>query len=132
MAFRINWSCSLSVEVIPSLPTTGFETIDLDESQEEQEDENAGLASLPDGRVTCLKCGKTLSCDSSARRHYQLYHLSNQPATCPVCKKVFKNRLYRGDHLRKAHNISAYAMKHTMKPPSSLSWRHRLYIQPLR
>ena len=84
-------------------------------------EEIGGLAQLPDGKVTCLfpNCGKTLSCITSANRHYKLYHQFNQPSTCPVCKKEFKNKMYRGDHMRRIHNLSAYAMNNAFKPPTT-------------
>jgi len=40
----------------------------------------------------CLKCGKVLSCSSSANRHYNLTHQINQPANCFICSKKFKNK----------------------------------------
>ena len=94
------------------------ETIEFDDN----EDPGAGLAQQPDGRVTCLKCGKTLSSFSTANRHYRIYHLPNQPSSCPICKKVFKNKMYKADHMRNAHKLSAYAMRNTYKPPTTLDW----------
>ena len=73
---------------------------------------------MPDGRVTCLMCGKILSAEQSAYRHYKLFHIANIPVKCPVCKKVFKNKVSQETHTRRFHNLSAYAMKNTLKPPS--------------
>ena len=87
----------------------------------EEEDSAAGLAQLPDGSVTCLKCGKTLSTISNANRHYRIHHLPNQPSRCPICKLVFKNKMYKGDHMRNVHKLSASAMKNTFKPPTGMA-----------
>ena len=101
----------------------GFDADDADIIEfDDNEDPGAGLAQQPDGRVTCLKCGKTLSSFATANRHYKIYHLPNQPSSCPICKKIFKNKMYKGDHMRNVHKLSAYAMRNTYKPPSSLAW----------
>ena len=89
---------------------------------EEEVEEQVGLAQLPDGRVTCLVCGKELGSLRSGNRHYALAHQVNQPAKCQICKKEFKNKLYRDDHYRKKHNLSSTIMKNTIKPPDTASW----------
>lgn len=87
-----------------------------------EEEEAVGLAKLTDGRVSCLKCGKQLASQRSATRHYAIAHQFNLPAKCLICKQEFKNKLYRDDHYRKKHNVSASAMKNTIKPPETASW----------
>ena len=77
---------------------------------------------MPDGRVTCLICGKELATVQSGTRHYALKHQDNQPANCQICKKEFKNKLYRDDHYRKTHKLSATVMKNTIKPPDQAAW----------
>jgi len=74
-----------------------------------------GLVQTPNG-VICLKCGKVLSCLSSANRHYNLTHQINQPANCFICSKRFKNKLSRDDHYRKMHNLTPSAVNNPIVP----------------
>ena len=86
------------------------------------EDGAAGLAKLSNGRVQCLQCGKELASLRSGNRHFALAHQVNTPAQCQICKQSFKNQLYRDDHYRKTHKLSATVMKNTVKPPDQASW----------
>ena len=99
-----------------------FDNLSELEEYGEDAEEQMGLAKLPDGKVTCLVCGTTLSCLASGNRHYVLKHQDNQPAKCKLCHKDFKNQMYRDRHYAKIHGISSEAMKNTIKPPSTPSW----------
>ena len=65
--------------------------IDEDNDADDSGEEVAGLAQLPEGRVACLKCGKTLSNIQNGRRHYATSHQPNKPESCFICKKLCKN-----------------------------------------
>ena len=86
-------------------------------STEEAFEDEGGLAALPDGRVTCLVCGKTLSQLANAKRHYKSAHQPNQPARCRVCKKLCKNKQARDMHLRRAHDLTPKLMRNIIPPP---------------
>ena len=94
----------------------------LDVTVEEVREDGAGLAKLSNGRVQCLQCGKELASLRSGNRHFALAHQVNTPAQCQICKQSFKNQLYRDDHYRKTHKLSATVMKNTVKPPEQASW----------
>ena len=49
-----------------------------------EEEDQMGLAPLPEGRVACLKCGKTLSSIQNGKRHYATSHQPNKPETCKI------------------------------------------------
>jgi len=82
-----------------------------------EEDQGAGLAQLPDGRVTCLICGKTLSNVANGKRHYSTSHQPNQPARCKICKKLCKNKQSRDAHLRQSHGLTPKLMRNIIQPP---------------
>ena len=103
-----------------------FDNLSELEEYGEDAEEQMGLAKLPDGKVTCLVCGTTLSCLASGNRHYVLKHQDNQPAKCKLCHKDFKNQMYRDRHYAKIHGISSEAMKNTIKPPSTPSWNMQI------
>ena len=83
-----------------------------------QEEEEVGLAPLPEGKVACLKCGKTLFNAASGKRHYALSHQPNQPVRCNICKKVCKNQIALNTHLRSIHKVTPAMMKNIIKPPA--------------
>ena len=85
--------------------------------EEEDEGEAGALVALPDGRVTCLKCGKTLSNVHNGKRHFQTTHQPNQPARCKVCKKLCKNKQSRDAHLRITHGLTPKQMKNIIPAP---------------
>lgn len=89
----------------------------IEEEFEDQTDDQLGLAPLPDGKVTCLKCGKTLSNKGSGQRHYATSHQPNQPVRCNICQKVCKNRLAYEAHLRQMHGVTVAMMKNVIRPP---------------
>ena len=88
-----------------------FTILGLDEDQ-------GGLAQLPDGRVTCLRCCKTLSTVASGRRHYAAHHQPNQPERCRLCKKMCKNRQSLHQHLRQIHGVTTKMMQNVIPPPA--------------
>mgnify|MGYP001456892660 CR=1 FL=1 len=90
----------------------------IEEEFEDQTDDQLGLAPLPDGKVTCLKCGKTLSNKGSGQRHYATSHQPNQPVRCNICQKVCKNRLAYEAHLRQMHGVTVAMMKNVIRPPT--------------
>jgi hypothetical protein len=69
------------------------------------------LVVLPDGKVTCRICGRTLSNATSGKRHYINSHQPNLAATCKVCKKTFKNMQTMKGHMKRDHGISQKMMK---------------------
>ena len=81
-------------------------------------EEVLGFTQLEDGRIKCLQCGKNFSSQSNANRHYKLNHQSTVQVGCPICKKVFRNKIYQENHLRNIHSISVSEMKHVIKPPT--------------
>ena len=70
---------------------------------------------LPDGRVTCLQCGKTLFQLQNAKRHYSTYHQINPPAKCKLCGKICKNELAREAHMRRVHGITPAMMRNAIE-----------------
>ena len=89
----------------------------LYQAAEGDEDGIGGLAALPDGRVTCLLCGKTLSNVNNGKRHYKSAHQPNEPARCRVCKKLCKNKQARDMHLRRDHGLTPKLMRNIIPPP---------------
>lgn len=89
-----------------------------DEYESQGHEEEVGLAPLPEGKVACLKCGKTLSNAASGKRHYALSHQPNQPVRCNICKKVCKNKIALNTHLRNIHKVTPAMMKNIIKPPT--------------
>ena len=85
--------------------------------QPNYEEGDAGLAPLPDGKVACLKCGKTLSNVQNGKRHYATSHQPNKPEKCNICKKMCKNAQARDAHLRSAHGVTPAMMKKVIAPP---------------
>jgi len=82
-----------------------------------QEDESLVMIRLGDGKVKCLKCGRTASNEHNARRHWSTMHQPNKPERCQICKKMCKNRQARDCHIRRHHGISPKLMKNAIKPP---------------
>ena len=62
------------------------------------------LVANKDGSVTCLACGKSLAHKKSAKRHYMIKHLDNQPVWCNICQQTFKNALSLETHQRIFHD----------------------------
>ena len=82
------------------------------------EDPELGLA--PDGPkgAICLKCTKTFSSMSCAKRHFMAFH-GNQAKkswACPKCGKKFGQKRYRQEHMKKAYGIKASHLKNQTKP----------------
>ena len=88
-----------------------------EEDYDGEVDEELGLAKLPDGKVACLKCGKTLSSIFNAKRHYATSHQPNKAAKCKFCGKICKNTLAREAHMRRIHGVTPAMMKNVIKPP---------------
>ena len=86
-----------------------------DQTAEDEETEEDGLAVFPDGKVLCTICGKTLSSWSTGKRHFSEKHMPNKEAKCKICKKVYKNERKRNDHYKSAHGISSRMMKNVYK-----------------
>ena len=82
---------------------------------EDEDTEEDGLAVFPDGKVLCTICGKTLSSWSTGKRHFSEKHMPNKEAKCKICKKVYKNERKRNDHYKSAHGISSRMMKNVYK-----------------
>ena len=70
-----------------------------------------GLVQLDDGRVMCLKCNRVFSNRNNGKRHFATAHQVNQPAKCPLCSKISKNRRARHEHMKKIHGMSEKMMK---------------------
>ena len=66
----------------------------------------AGLETLPEGRVLCTKCGKSYSTMTNARRHVNDAHMPTQQVRCQLCFRTFSKKRYRNDHYRSFHGIS--------------------------
>ena len=98
----------LSIKFSGSFPQIDFDNFDNVE---------VGLAPLPDGKVTCLKCGKTLYNAVSGKRHYASRHQPNEPMECTICNKMLKNLQARNQHLRQMHGITTAMMKNEILPP---------------
>ena len=97
----------------------GFQKYFDEETSFEEDVEILGFTQLEDGRIKCLQCGKNFSSQSNANRHYKLNHQSTVQVGCPICKKVFRNKIYQENHLRNIHAISVSEMKHAIKPASA-------------
>ena len=85
---------------------SGSEIIDMD-----AEIGPDALAVLPDGKVECMICSKTLSNATSGRRHYLNSHQPTEAAKCSVCQKTYKNMQTMKAHMKRDHNISQKMMK---------------------
>ena len=88
---------------------------------DDPDSDEVGLAPLPEGKVACLKCGKTLINEASGKRHYASSHQPNQPVKCNICKKVYKNKTTRDQHLRQFHGVTSAMMRNVIKPPPAPS-----------
>jgi uncharacterized C2H2 Zn-finger protein len=57
----------------------------------------------------CLQCGKIFSTLGSARRHFNMTHVTRAsgtvPPPCPICGKQFRHIETLKDHLRKLHQV---------------------------
>ncbi len=85
---------------------------------EDLNDDFAGLLiRLPEGKVACSTCGKQLSNITNGRRHFASAHQWNQPATCKICQKSFKNPQTRDSHLRQTHHVSPAMIKNAVRIP---------------
>ena len=67
--------------------------------------DNSGFLSLPNGKIQCPNCQKSLSNMGNARIHNQQVH-DQVKVDCQLCKKSFKNAWYRDRHIKANHGIS--------------------------
>jgi uncharacterized Zn-finger protein len=70
------------------------------------DDQEIGLAKLPDGKVVCLTCGKSYYDKSTCNRHIRTAHQSGIEVACTVCQKIYKNEPSLKAHMSKAHGIT--------------------------
>ena len=78
------------------------------------EQEAQGIAKF-EGRFVCMLCGYKSKYSSHAKLHFRTQHLPQQPATCHVCQRVFRNPDHRDDHRLKKHGITKAMMKEAAK-----------------
>ena len=75
-----------------------------------------------EGQHHCMTCGYKSQYRWNVVTHYKLKHLPQKPTPCHICKQVFRNPLYRDNHLKRDHGISKGLMKaarsHSEVPPS--------------
>jgi hypothetical protein len=64
------------------------------------------LAKHPDGKVTCLICGKTLSNSGAGKRHYINTHQPAEQAMCNICEKTYKNMHTMKVHIKRDHGMT--------------------------
>jgi hypothetical protein len=106
-----------NVKMEPS--ETSFEEDAKGEEHDDDDDEPIGLAQLPDGKATCLKCGKTLSNMRNGTRHYKLVHTIDKNDLkwkCKMCPKKFSTTIYLNAHLSRSHGITQAMMKARVVP----------------
>ena len=86
--------------------TPGFYD-DYGDYEDYNEENDTGLGLMPDGRVTCFKCGKILSSKNAGVQHFRNLHLVNEPVKCGICKKMFKHKQARAVHMLNFHGVSS-------------------------
>ena len=89
----------------PIFNLLGVDIVDMDDIGPDS------FAILPDGKVTCLICTKTLSNFTSARRHYKTSHQPTEASKCSVCEKTYKNTQTMKAHMKRDHKISQKMLK---------------------
>jgi len=85
-----------------------------------EEEELANNIIVQDNEHVCLKCGKSFSQKSNARKHYRVQHLEQIKAKCPVCGKMLRNKVSRKYHLSEKHGISAVMQKHAKRTAAAV------------
>jgi len=100
--------------VVPNSPPSSNDASNDDPNGD---GDDVGLVKLPDGKVKCLKCDKTLSCLSSGNRHYATNHQEGIEVRCKICKKECKNKFAYQAHVRNNHGVSLKDLKNVIKPP---------------
>ena len=68
-------------------------------------EDNPGFFTLPNGQVQCPICQKCLSNMTVARTHYKSVH-DDVKVNCQLCTRSFKNAWYRDRHIKADHGIS--------------------------
>ena len=63
-----------------------------------------------DGKYVCVRCGYQTAKKDHAKRHFIRMHAPQQPSTCHVCHKVFRNSFNRDEHRAKEHKITKKMM----------------------
>ena len=59
----------------------------------------------------CMICGYKSNRSYNAVTHYKLKHAPQVPSTCQICNQVFRNPIFRDNHLKQVHGISKGLMK---------------------
>jgi len=68
---------------------------------------------------TCKACGYRSKGKTKVTRHFELKHLPNIPATCHICKKVYKNATSRDEHCQKYHGITKEMIRASLQAPTA-------------
>ena len=63
------------------------------------------------GKFVCMKCGAKFNYKHHTQRHFKNKHVQQQPASCHVCHKEFRNEEYRDLHRSQVHGITKKMMK---------------------
>ena len=58
----------------------------------------------------CMSCGYKSAHKGHVTTHFRLKHMPQDPSSCHICHKTFKNSFYRDNHRRQVHGITNQMM----------------------